>query len=354
MILQAVPTDDPDEYDEEEVGSAPVKVKAPRQVVLVDDGSPWRLVTLGICCLLGIVGVGASLAVLSRYASESEAAWSAETAGAQGVLLVAFSVRGPGQEPEPATNDALAWLLAALLKGSLQGAWSPANASIFMPEAPVAGAFVPDGTAVKSWPATSGESPTPQEVLVHGPVLSILQKRYELAPPLVLPLAKHASSEADALLHLRSPRSLQEAARQAAAKSHAHAPARIVLMSHPYHLPYLAVIARATGLEAVVLDPHVFGAVPWASFGCGPLGYAEGKSARAAVVREADRLQRYSATLQASDPAQYAQLAPVLRAANATLDFHLCVAERQGRSGGEGSCPDGSRDCGGDRRSACG
>ncbi|CAE7510339.1 QCT [Symbiodinium natans] len=180
MILQSVPTDD---YDEEENGLVsnsprpPATRKLPlkaRRVTAADhriseeDEVSWKLVALGICCFLGVVAVGASLAVLSRVGQDAEGTLQGTLGnGAKGVkpVLAIFGFRILGEESaEQAlpTNNAVAWVAASLLKDHghlLLQPYDEGQAAFAVPQGSEGpnGPRIPDGQLVQSWrPALPG------------------------------------------------------------------------------------------------------------------------------------------------------------------------------------------------------
>lgn len=101
---------------------------------------------------------------------------------------------------------------------------------------------------------------------------------------------------------------------------------RVVLISHPHHLPYLLALAWHSGLRPLVLDPATYSRVPWAQFGCDAFGYASSAQSGAELGREISRLNEYGQFLQHdSDVEQIAALRPLLAAANSTLRFYRCA-----------------------------
>jgi len=396
MIFHSVPTEEPDDCDGEDGSVMPAGHLHVRSLAtLTDDATgrgehtpSWLLIALGVCCLLSVVGIGASLAVLSRFATEASGEGDA-TAGLEalraedaGPLLALFSF-GPSSSRESPTNAVLAWLAAALLEdgaanlsvaavadatGAVSGdaatAVPPEPSDVgaaFLPDPPVAGPFVPDGgRTVRRWRPMPGKTSSPPRVFAHGEVAARLQRDYSLGPPRVRDLTGPPGSETpeeDVFLEIRA----LVAAVTVTAASLAHGGAgdqvdrpldraprgELVLVSHPHHFPYLVVLSRAAGFEAAVLDPALLGRVPWQRFGCGPLGYGEGLSPWEGVGQEAGRLASYASALQVSDPILFGALQPVLAAANATLGFHRCVVGSRGGAGASLSPVAAGRACSG-------
>jgi len=287
-----------------------------------------RLLLTVACCIVGVVGICVCVKLLQRYASENEAAIAAANDGVtHGFALAVFSYAASP------TNAALAWLVAALRSGEDDDLLSVASAapmSFFAPPG-LAGPFVPDGDAVKIWPGGAPRPPaSPPRVLAHGDVATRLLQNHSLGHPFVSELT---TPEADAFLEIRGLLA-QAVAEGTAGGVNGDGGQKLVLVSHPHHLPYLVALAGASGFEAQVLHPAVYSAVPWGAFGCDALGYPRGASPQAGVDRERERLSRYINELQAGDTQQLAMLQPVLRAANATLRFHRCVATWTAGAGG--------------------
>lgn len=350
--FQVLLTEDPDEACKAGVDGTrrgTIK-KGPRTVEIAgNDDFGWRLAAVGICCCLSVVGIGASLAVLAQYPADSEGHGGSLIGlstvggqpGAQHPLLVVFSAALVDQGGQPnagtaATNGALAGLVAGLLRGDGPD-WRRKNrSSLFLPEPPLLGPFVPDGgRTVRSWrprlrvlpqvsgvdgalPGNATARPARGLAFVHGPVADILRVQYGLGPPQVRDLRSGDSfvGEPDAFLRL-------------SALLHAEpkiARALPVLVSHPHRLPCLLLFARAVNLEVRVLDPALFDVAPWAKFGCSALGYPSEISPVAAVAAEVAQLEAYAQQPDALDPERFPRMASVVRAANATLQFHKCVA----------------------------
>ena len=109
---------------------------------------------LGICCFLGVVAVGASLAVLSRLGQDAEGGLQGTLGnGATGVKPVlavfGFTIGEESLEHALPTNNAVAWVAASLLKDHghlLLSPYSPAQAAFAFE-----GAGIPDGNLVQSW-----------------------------------------------------------------------------------------------------------------------------------------------------------------------------------------------------------
>lgn len=347
MILQSVPPEDCDDQHLEHAalygrssGSAasPVETSSSRAAVWrrrardVASAASWdepeqlgcRLGFLGACCCLGAVAVGACLALLQRLAAEAQ-----RPAASEGPVLAFFSYA-------PSTDAALAWLAAALLAGELPVA--PAGRAPFAPR---------DGDFLGLWqPAAAAGSARPR-ALAHGGVSGMLRRVHGLGPPRVADLTRRAGAgpgaavpEADAFLAIRALLAEAEERQeegQAARRGRAgprrlgRRAAELVLVSHPHHLPYLAALAGAAGFRPLGLEPGVYGALPWADFGCDALGYPAGASPQAGLQQEAGRLQAYAASLHHADEKHRRQTQPIIEAANATLRFHLCVAASMAR-----------------------
>ncbi|CAE7661477.1 QCT [Symbiodinium sp. CCMP2456] len=205
MILQSVPSED---YDEEENGLVsnsprpPATRKLPlkaRRVTAADhriseeDEASWKLVALGICCFLGVVAVGASLAVLSRVGQDAGGALQGTLGnGATGVkpvlAIFGFTILGEeSAEQALPTNNAVAWVAASLLKDHghlLLSPYAQGEAAFAMPEGSVTkGSYIPDGELVQSWrPAGAGRllrakasRTSALRAVVVGPISEILQ-----------------------------------------------------------------------------------------------------------------------------------------------------------------------------------
>jgi len=374
MILQAVPTEDYDETrPESPSGSRPtLKTRA-----LQSNDFGWRLAAILLCCCLGAAGVVASLAVLARYSDEEAASGKRPRPTASAPLLpllAVFSLKAEEQLDMMATNSALAWLVAAMLKGHPSD-WRRKNVSgsVFVPvstapppavdpsggggghsEAAAGGA---DATAVAASAATSSmarwfvpgvevwrprmprgsvagssDEPVALAAFLHGAVADILHQQRGLTSPMVRPL--DAVGEADALLRLRS---LLETEEGTGVRP-------LVLVSHPHRLPYLAILALSVGLRPQVLDPGLFSAVPWQTFGCGAFGYASSVHPGRQLAAEESRFAAFAEKLRTSDPERFALMAPVLQTANATLVFHRCVASRMAVDA-PGHAAQAARDC---------
>jgi len=334
MILQAVPTEDPDQQDGED--DALMAYRTPRTLVISEEDRSWRLAALVICCCLSWVGVGASLAVLSRYATESEVTGQ-NSKKSELPLIVVFSNEGAPDATVP-TNNGLAWLMNSMLKGRLVRT-VPEQGSRFVPGVPPPGPFIP-GEAADSWlpPTTTNKDkahpdkktgPNNLRVLVRGQVATILRQQYGFKPPQVRDMDQLWQSvpEADAFLQIRN--HLKDVSGPGRPSPNTPTAQKLILVSHPHRLPYLVLLARAAGFVVAVLDPVLYSVVPWSTFGCGPLGYASAADPHSAVHREDNRFRVYVDQLRSSDPDQLKVLEPLLRAANATLRFYKCTTHNQ-------------------------
>ncbi|OLQ13582.1 Glutaminyl-peptide cyclotransferase [Symbiodinium microadriaticum] len=205
MILQSVPSED---YDEEENGLVsnsprpPATRKLPlkaRRVTAADhriseeDEASWKLVALGICCFLGVVAVGASLAVLSRVGQDAGGTLQGTLGnGATGVkpvlAIFGFTILGEeSAEQALPTNNAVAWVAASLLKDHghlLLSPYAKGEPAFAMPEGSATkGSYIPDGELVQSWrPAGAGRllrakasRTSALRAVVVGPISEILQ-----------------------------------------------------------------------------------------------------------------------------------------------------------------------------------
>ncbi|CAE6952311.1 QCT [Symbiodinium sp. CCMP2592] len=205
MILQSVPSED---YDEEENGLVsnsprpPATRKLPlkaRRITAADhriseeDEASWKLVALGICCFLGVVAVGASLAVLSRVGQDAGGTLQGTLGnGATGVkpvlAIFGFTILGEeSAEQALPTNNAVAWVAASLLKDHghlLLSPYAKGEAAFATPEGSVVkGSYIPDGELVQSWrPAGAGRllrakasRASALRAVVVGPISEILQ-----------------------------------------------------------------------------------------------------------------------------------------------------------------------------------
>eukprot|EP00929_Paragymnodinium_shiwhaense_P065679 TRINITY_DN32908_c0_g1_i1.p1 TRINITY_DN32908_c0_g1~~TRINITY_DN32908_c0_g1_i1.p1 ORF type:complete len:363 (+),score=75.41 TRINITY_DN32908_c0_g1_i1:77-1165(+) len=320
MYLQAVPTEDPDDEDEE---SALVVGTGALQAFVEEEEAEirWRLITaVAICCCLGIGIVGGLMAVLSRVASESEG--GGDEAGPP-VFLAVFSYGNTSSGSISPTSTAVAWLISRILLKGVESLKTVANGSaayrgIFVPDPPpVAFPFVPDNRTLTIWRPEPGlqAKPAGLQVLAHGRVAEVLSQEHGLGVESIHALDSAATPEADAFLRIRT---LLEA-REVKAK--------LVVAAHPHHLAYLAVLAKSAGLQLQVLDPSLFNMVPWSDFGCGPLGYGLSTSPVAMLDREVERLTTLTSSLQDSDaPEEWADISPVVAAATSSLQYHHCVA----------------------------
>lgn len=364
MILQSVPSED---YDEEENGLVsnsprpPATRKLPlkaRRVTAADhriseeDEASWKLVALGICCFLGVVAVGASLAVLSRVGQDAGGTLQGTLGnGATGVkpvlAIFGFTILGEeSAEQALPTNNAVAWVAASLLKDHghlLLSPYAKGEPAFAMPEGSATkGSYIPDGELVQSWrPAGAGRllrakasRTSALRAVVVGPISEILQAQYGLAAPAVR--ATSAQTAADAFLDLRQ--ILQEAG--GGSSEDGATEAHLVLVAHPHQLPYLALVAVASGFRRVaLLDPQLFEAVPWRTFGCSRLGYGGGgAAATVALDQEAHRFESYAGQLKETEPERLQRLQPLIEAVNATLDFHRCVARQAVLPGAVRAC----------------
>eukprot|EP00435_Cladocopium_sp_Y103_P007889 s290_g2.t1 len=152
--------------------------------------------------------------------------------------------------------------------------------------------------------------------------------QHSLGPPAVRsPGGAVSQTAADAFLHIR------ELIRESSGKSSEDGAteAQLVLVSHPHQLPYLSLMAAAAGFRRVaVLDPRLFGDIPWNTFGCSDLGYSLTTDAGKALAQEATRLESYVTQLRETEPDRLQRLQPLLEKVNATLAFHRCVVQADG------------------------
>eukprot|EP00927_Polykrikos_kofoidii_P074648 TRINITY_DN70681_c0_g1_i1.p1 TRINITY_DN70681_c0_g1~~TRINITY_DN70681_c0_g1_i1.p1 ORF type:complete len:362 (-),score=59.58 TRINITY_DN70681_c0_g1_i1:123-1208(-) len=344
MILQAVPTEEPEDSDGEDVVLG-TGARSLQRFADAEEATNWRLIAVGICCSIGVVGVGASLALLSRYASETEAAANLAAERAQPRTMIAvLSFGGASSGVASPTSTAVAWIIATLLKGgasnltqALGGSTSNTGGvtadaigtsgqihGLFVPEPPPKGPFIPGKSEFKSWWPVQDSSGATLEALAHGRVAQVLRDDYGIDGSNVHILGSATTPEADVFLLIRS---LSQFAKQSDAAGESASKSPLVIASHPHHMPYLAVLAKAAGLDAMVLNPAMFEAVPWAAFGCNSMGYARDASPTSILDGEVRRLDAFASQVRLSDPQQAIALLPTLQAANATLRYHLCVAK---------------------------
>lgn len=354
MILQSVPTEDYDEENTlvtEEPKPRPKKLSRKHRRISAsdhrtseEDEVSWKLVALGICCCLGVVATGASLAVLSRLGTDQGGAHGTLEDGTvpQRPLLAIFGLRLVETSEALPSDNAVAWLATQFLRArSERGSAAPNPAAGAVPPGsahfrPVeaAPALLPDGSLVQSWRPSrrlsagsgGGTAPTarrtPLRAVAVGPISEILQAQHGLhAPELRSPSGQTA---ADAFLHIR------EMIRESSGKSSEDGAteAQLVLVSHPHQLPYLSLMAAAAGFRKVaVADPRLFEGIPWRTFGCTDLGYSRGTNASHALAQEAVRLESYVTQLRETEPQRLERLQPLLQKVNATLAFHRCVVQ---------------------------
>eukprot|EP00434_Breviolum_minutum_P040026 symbB.v1.2.035558.t1/scaffold4818.1/size34747/2 len=191
MILQSVPTED---YDEE--NTLVTEQPKPRQTKKLsrkqrriaasdhrtaaeEDEVSWKLVALGICCCLGVVATGASLAVLSRLGDDQGSHGTLGDGSVPSVrpLLAIFGLRLV-EAPEALPSDnAIAWLAAHLLDGALER--SNQSGAFILPEANHR--LLPDGQLIQSWQPKKAKLENSRHLakrlraVVVGPIAEILQ-----------------------------------------------------------------------------------------------------------------------------------------------------------------------------------
>lgn len=311
------------------------KVRKVAEVVLPTGGASIFIRTLGLCCCLGVFGVGVLLALLRRFGDEAS-----KFSYSNGPVPVFFSFAS-------STDAALAWLASALLAGR------PPNTTIgdtfFALQGQDVGRFLPDGKLMGIWHPQVG-SPM-QNGLAHGRVSSMLRRVHGLGPPRVLDLSQVGRGrlaqiampmvpEADAFLALRA--LFADAAEQEESSGQRRLSRKLqtqlILISHPHHVPYLAALAQASGFRPLGLDPALYSQVPWSDFGCDRLGYETGTSPQELLQRELSRLGSFAESLSGSDADNAAALQRLLIAANSTLHFNVCVTDlAAGGTGGANS-----------------
>ncbi|CAK9008635.1 Proline/betaine transporter (Proline porter II) (PPII) [Durusdinium trenchii] len=207
MILQSVPTEDYDEENTlvtEEPKPRPKKLSRKHRRISAsdhrtseEDEVSWKLVALGICCCLGVVATGASLAVLSRLGTDQGGAHGTLEDGTvpQRPLLAIFGLRLVETSEALPSDNAVAWLATQFLRArSERGSAAPNPAAGAVPPGsahfrPVeaAPALLPDGSLVQSWRPSrrlsagsgGGTAPTarrtPLRAVAVGPISEILQ-----------------------------------------------------------------------------------------------------------------------------------------------------------------------------------
>jgi len=293
----------------------------------------WKLVALGICCCLGVVATGASLAVLSRLGDDQGSHGTLGDGSVPSVrpLLAIFGLRLV-EAPEALPSDnAIAWLAAHLLDGALER--SNQSGAFILPEANHR--LLPDGQLIQSWQPKKAKLENSRHLakrlraVVVGPIAEILQAQHNLGPPGIRSPGNAGQTAADAFLHIRD--MIRESSGKASEDGATEA--QLVLVSHPHQLPYLSLMAAAAGFRRVaVLDPRLFGAVPWHTFGCSNFGYSLATDAVKALAQEAQRLDSYVTQLRETEPDRLQRLQPLLEKVNATLAFHKCVVTQGGTS----------------------
>lgn len=351
MILQSIPTEDFEEFDNEltprdsspqsdaatdgttlyghssgvvpkKKNSAKRKIKKAANVIKESTEGNYRFTLLGICCCMGVVATGASLALLSRYAEEN----TVDTPLDFVPMLAIFSYAIAGTT----TNNALAGLAAALLNNDELNRTETSDIK-FKPVGQVSGPFIPDGNIVKIWqPKKMSED---LQAFAHGEVSRKLRRIHNFEPPQLLDLtlpvgsglpgqtSNAATLEVDAFLEMRRYFEGKGSGENGGSRE-------IVLISHPHHLPYLMALAWHSGFKAYILDPAVYATFPWDEFGCNTFGYPPDMLPNAGVEHEMNVFRHYVDMLREGDSQQYTLLQPVIRAANATLNFYRCTADR--------------------------
>mmetsp|Transcript_93266 Transcript_93266/g.204140 ORF Transcript_93266/g.204140 Transcript_93266/m.204140 type:complete len:347 (-) Transcript_93266:100-1140(-) len=316
MILQAVPQVDYDVSQDEEVAdedatlygvsaSPPPKVatrkpksglgkvaKLKREVKKVaDDENRWTYVLIGCCCM-GFMALVALLVTLGRFSSEVEE-----------VALVVFS-------STPGTDTALAWLTASILDGS----WKPEVDEVPLfahpasrPRGKTGEVLLPDENVVSSWIPAKVAGERANRAYSFGDVSKLLRRVHELVPPRLISLeSDEITTEAAAFTSLYK---LQKANNQRSPK--------IALLSHPYQLPYLTVLAETAGLEVLHLNLALYSSIPWADFGCSPFGYSRDVDITDLLAEKSRELHSVKGRVNAD----------LYKAADATLAYHGCVAK---------------------------
>lgn len=331
------------------------------------ENTNWRVPALMVCCLLTVAASFASFVVLKMMPSDTEDVDALTPQGGTPILLV-FSVNPGCADLSKAgtlqTDNAIAWLVNKLLREEIfdEEQW---RESIFVPAPPgeVLGVPSPPRNTSRIWPAPPkpskvakhpwlkrategaqfiGLAPVQKQpyALVTGAVLEILSAQYELLPPqlqnMQTPVADAgnqarlldtssgavAAGSPDVSALLASYQPLLEKERLTSRWP--------VLVSHPYTLPYLSVLAKAAGVRARVLHPALFSRVPLQTFGCGPLGFAEGAPVALSIVEQQQAKLEAFATDQNKtlNAESYSALLPVIEDARLTLRFHACVAKQ--------------------------
>mmetsp|Transcript_13342 Transcript_13342/g.29968 ORF Transcript_13342/g.29968 Transcript_13342/m.29968 type:complete len:315 (-) Transcript_13342:8-952(-) len=261
--------------------------------------------TLGICCCTSVLCIGVALALMSRLASEGDHNARSPT------VLAVFSFGNGGHSTQ--RNQALAWVTSELLKGkSLSSISHGDHVDALMPRT-TDQICIPDGNAVRSW-HPSGHVVDGSSVFVHGEVAREARDSYGLTEVATIgDLVGSDLPETDSFVYIY--RELAERANGKAVEPTA------VVISHPHHLPYLAVLAAAARFRVLVLPAPTLSHMRWSDFNCTQLGYAAEENVQEVLQMEQKRLNEYAAELGSMDPA----LARVVEVANATLQYYHCA-----------------------------
>jgi len=318
-----VPTDDPDEADEPGIEDVALwGTGLERNLFLNPESEVSKRQLYGVMggFFFGVVVVGILVALLRRYGSEGHTSRLPRGELQPATTLAAFSFNPLGTASS--TDSALAWLLFQLLREKSVPLWLQDTATTTVPSqegqasASSSAQQLADESPFRRWrPPTGAAEKSALELLASSNLARFLQESYELGPPRVRDIssigAEAGDSEMDVFLAIRAfGRSKDE----------------LVLVSHPHHLPYLFILARASGFKASVLDPDLYKFVPWVQLGCSETGYPTGVSPLAQLAEERRRVAAFADGLKSQDPERFSLLSSVLLAADSTLQQYECDA----------------------------